>query len=223
LKYSIPNYLPIKLLKLFNYLILVLIFTLICFFIVKNNNLNNSKNIIYVNSEISQIFYSNLPKDLKLLKNYLNTNDFIESYEVVIKKNELYLSLSTYSPFAINNINGKIIFENGAISESNFFNKNFINNIQLQDISLDIPSIDPLFIQFFYELNNFDQFYQIQLIDNRRFDIYLFDGRKIMLPKIFDKKLITFLNENLYIFMKDDNFKTYLDLRNFLTDSVRMK
>ena len=68
MKYSIPNYLPIRLLKLFNYLILVLIFTLIYFFIVKNNNLNNSKNIIYVNSEISQIFYSNLPKDLKLLK-----------------------------------------------------------------------------------------------------------------------------------------------------------
>ena len=82
MKYSIPNYLPIRLLKLFNYLILVLIFSLTYFFIVKNNDLNNSKNIIYVNSEISQIFYSNLPKDLKLLKNYLNTNDFIESYNI---------------------------------------------------------------------------------------------------------------------------------------------
>ena len=137
MKYSIPNYLPIRLLKLFNYLILVLIFALTYFFIVKNNDLNNSKNIIYVNSEISQIFYSNLPKDLKLLKNYLNINDFIESYEVTIKKNELHLSLSTYPPFAINNINGKIIFKNGVISESNFFNKNFINNIHLQDISLN--------------------------------------------------------------------------------------
>ena len=223
MKYSIQNYLSIKLLKLFNYLILVLIFTLIYFFIDKNNNLNNSKNIIYVNSEISQIFYSNLPKDLKLLKNYLNTNDFIESYEVVIKKNELHLSLSTYPPFAINNINDKIIFKNGVISESIFFNNNFINNIQLQDISLDMSSIDPLFIQSLYELNNFKQFYQIQLIDNRRFDLYLFDGRKIMLPKIFDKKLIIFLNKNLSIFMKNDNFKIYLDLRNFLNDSVRMK
>ncbi len=198
MKYSIPNYLPIRLLKLFNYLILVLIFALTYFFIVKNNDLNNSKNIIYVNSEISQIFYSNLPKDLKLLKNYLNINDFIESYEVTIKKNELHLSLSTYPPFAI-------------------------NNIHLQDISLNMSSIDPLFIQFLYELNNFNQFYQIQLIDNRRFDLYLFDGRKIMLPKIFDKKLLIFLNENLSIFMKDDNFKIYLDLRNFLNNSVRMK
>ena len=86
-----------------------------------------------------------------------------------------------------------------------------------------MSSIDPLFIQFLYELNNFNQFYQIQLIDNRRFDLYLFDGRKIMLPKLFDKKLLIFLNENLSIFMKDDNFKIYLDLRNFLNDSVRMK
>ena len=142
---------------------------------------------------------------------------------MVIKKNELHLSLSTYPPFAINNINEKIIFKNGVISESIFFNNNFINNIQLQDISLDMSSIDPLFIQSLYELNNFKQFYQIQLIDNRRFDLYLFDGRKIMLPKIFDKKLIIFLNENLSIFMKNDNFKIYLDLRNFLNDSVRMK
>ena len=161
MKYSIPNYLPIRLLKLFNYLILVLIFALTYFFIVKNNDLNNSKNIIYVNSEISQIFYSNLPKDLKLLKNYLNINDFIESYEVTIKKNELHLSLSTYPPFAINNINGKIIFKNGVISESNFFNKNFINNIQLQDISLNMSSIDPLFIQFLYELNIFNEIFKI--------------------------------------------------------------
>jgi len=223
LKYSIPNYFLTKLLKLFNYLVLALIFALTFFFIVKNNDFNNYKNIIYVNSETSQIFYSNLPKNLKLLKNYLNTNDFIKNYDVTIKKNELHLSLTTYQPFAFNNINKKIIFKNGVISESNFFNKNFINNIQLQDISLDIPSIDPLFIQFFYELNNFNQFYQIQLIDNRRFDVYLFDGRKIMLPKVFDKKLITFLNENLNIFMNDDNFKIYLDLRNFLTDSIRMK
>ncbi|MDA1284379.1 MAG: hypothetical protein O3C61_05580, partial [Proteobacteria bacterium] len=138
-------------------------------------------------------------------------------------KNEVHLSLSTYSPFAINNINKKIIFQNGSISESFFFNKNFIKNIQLQDITLDISRIDPLFIQFLYEINNFNQFYQIQLIDNRRFDLYLFDGRKIMLPKIFDKKLITFLNEKLSIFIKDDNFKIYLDLRNFLSDSIRMK
>ncbi len=133
MKYLIPNYFSIKLLKLFNYLILVLIFALTYFFIVQNNDLNNSKNIIYVNSEISQIFYSNLPKDLKLLKNYLNTIDFIESYEVTIQKNEVHLSLSTYSPFAINNINKKIIFQNGSISESFFFNKNFIKNIQLQE------------------------------------------------------------------------------------------
>ena len=44
-----------------------------------------------------------------------------------------------------------------------------------------------------------------------------------MLPKLFDKKLLIFLNENLSVFMKDDNFKIYLDLRNFLNDSVRMK
>ena len=72
----------------------------------------------------------------------------------------------------------------------------------MQDISLNMSSIDPLFIQFLYELNNFNQFYQIQLIDNRRFDLYLFDGRKIMLPKLFDKKLLIFLNENNIICSK---------------------
>ena len=212
-----------RFLKLSNFFILFLIISLTYFFIVKNFDLNNSKRIVYVNPEISQFFYSSLPRNLKLIKNYLDNTNFIESYKLSIKKDELNLDISIYSPFAINNINDKIIFRNGVISETNYFNKNFVENIKLEDITLKTFNIEASFIKFLYELNNFNQISQIELIDNRRFDLYLSDGRKIMLPKILDNKLIIFLNENLNIFLKDDNFNYYLDLRNFLSHSVRMK
>jgi hypothetical protein len=49
------------------------------------------------------------------------------------------------------------------------------------------------------------------------------DGRKIMLPKIVNAKLINFLNDNLDVMINDQNFLNYLDLRNFATNSIRMK
>jgi hypothetical protein len=49
------------------------------------------------------------------------------------------------------------------------------------------------------------------------------DGRKIMLPKIVNAKLINFLNDNLDVMVNDQSFSNYLDLRNFATNSIRMK
>ena len=73
------------------------------------------------------------------------------------------------------------------------------------------------------QLNIFQALREIELIDNRRYNVYFMDGRKIMLPKIVNAKLINFLNDNLDVMINDQNFLNYLDLRNFATNSIRMK
>jgi hypothetical protein len=83
--------------------------------------------------------------------------------------------------------------------------------------------ISKSFITLLNQLNIFQFLRAIELIDNRRYNVYLMDGRKIMLPKIVNTKVINFLNENIDVMLNDENFSNYLDLRNFATNSIRMK
>ena len=207
-----------KILKISNYMILVAIIILFIFLFIKNTEYNKSKKIKFVNPLISEIFYSKLPNDLGLLKNNLNNAKSIN-----IKKDQIFIDVSLHMPFAINKNDNKIIFQNGIFAKSIFFDDEFINKIKLSDISPSTFEINESLINLLIQLNVFKSLRKIELIDNRRYNVYLFDGRKIMLPKAVNNNLIIFLNNNLNIMLNDQNFSDYLDLRNFASNSIRMK
>ena len=64
---------------------------------------------------------------------------------------------------------------------------------------------------------------QIKFIDSRRYDIYLEDNLRIMMPKKIDQKLLSFLEKNYEVLKQNSNFQDYLDLRNFHEKTIRAK
>ena len=212
-----------KILKTSNYIILVSIIFLSTYLYIINNDYNKSKKITFLNLSIAETYYAKLPKDLNLLKVNLNNTTFMKQFSIDIKKNEIFINIILHAPFAFNDNDNTVIFENGTLAKSIFFNNIFINEIKLKDISSNTMKISKSFITLLNQLNIFQFLRAIELIDNRRYNVYLMDGRKIMLPKIVNTKLINFLNENIDIMLNDENFSNYLDLRNFATNSIRMK
>ena len=187
-----------------------------------NNDYNKSK-ITFLNLSITETFYAKLPKDLSLLKANLNHMTFIDQFSIDIRKDEIFINILLHVPFAFNDNDNTVIFQNGTLAKSIFFDEAFISKIKLKDISPSTVEIRKSFISLLSQLNIFQALREIELIDNRRYNVYFRDGRKIMLPKIINTKLINFLNDNLDVMVNDQNFSNYLDLRNFATNSIRMK
>ncbi len=212
-----------KIPKFFNYLILP-IFIILFFFIFNNTLFNKNSQVLLVsNDNFSELFISSLPDNTKILKKYLSKLDFIESFFLKLNNEKLLVEINMYNAFAKNNINEQIIFENGSISKFIYFKDFFIKNIQIENSNNKTSKLNLLSIKNLKKLNYIHDIIKIEKIDNRRLDIFLRDGRKIMLPKTINSNLIDFLNESLNSFMMDVNFKSYLDLRNFDSNSIRMK
>ena len=75
----------------------------------------------------------------------------------------------------------------------------------------------------FKDLKRIFNITQIEFIDQRRYNLILQNNIKVLLPKIIDRKLIIFIDEN-YEFLKNNNdFKEYLDFRNFNEKMIRVK
>ena len=212
-----------KILKIFNYIILVSVTILFIFLYMINNDYNKSKKITFLNLSIAETFYAKLPKDLSLLKANLNNMTFINQFSIDIRKDEIFINILLHVPFAFNDNDNTVIFQNGTLAKSIFFDKAFISKIKLKDISPSTVQISKSFISLLSQLNIFQALREIELIDNRRYNVYFMDGRKIMLPKIVNARLINFLNDNLDVMINDQNYSNYLDLRNFATNSIRMK
>ena len=212
-----------KISKLINYSILLIL--IISSYFIFNGALFNqdSKTIFVSNENLSDFFIKSLPNNPKLLNEHLSKFNFIESFFFKLNNQSIIIDISIYEAFAKNTKNDQIIFDNGAISKSIYFKSLFIKNINIENINIKTPIFDDLTISNLNNLNYIDNIVKIELIDNRRLDIFLTDGRKVMLPKNINLNLINFLNEFLNSFMEDVKFQNYLDLRNFTSNSIRMK
>tara|TARA_B100001057_G_C22650731_1_gene872001 strand:- start:357 stop:542 length:186 start_codon:yes stop_codon:yes gene_type:complete len=61
------------------------------------------------------------------------------------------------------------------------------------------------------------------LIDQRRYNLIIQNNIKVMLPKKIDKKLIIFIEKNFEFLKNSNDFKEYLDFRNFNEKMIRIK
>ena len=75
----------------------------------------------------------------------------------------------------------------------------------------------------FEDLKKIFNISQIEFIDQRRYNLILQNNIKVMLPKKIDKKLIIFIEENIDFLKNSNDFREYLDFRNFNEKMIRVK
>ena len=208
--------------KVSNFILVPLIFILF-YFILLGPFKSSKTNITIANKNLSNEFIDLIPSDPKLIKNYLTSQGFIKYFNVQVGKENLIIDIIIKKPIAKNINTNQIIFENNLIIQSNYFEEDFINKIKLIDITSKTLLIDSEFLNKLRNIKFFNKFTKIEFIDNRRYDLYLNDERKLMLPKVVDDEIINFLNDQYEIFINNNKFNNYMDLRNFYSDSIRMQ
>tara|TARA_Y100000996_G_C22524857_1_gene644013 strand:- start:245 stop:892 length:648 start_codon:yes stop_codon:yes gene_type:complete len=185
---------------------------------------NRTSSIInFEESGINSNFEIEITKNINDINDFISNYPFIKSFNLKKREFESIISINLKIPFAKNNINQEIIFKDSTIASYNFFNQNFINSINLIDISPNTLKINSYLKKSFEELQNIFDINQIEYIDDRRYDLYLKDNTKVMLPKKIDQKLLIFLENNYDLLKKNSNFEEYMDLRNFHEKTIRAK
>jgi hypothetical protein len=179
--------------------------------------------INFYHNELSSDFETEIANNLENLDNFLENFTFIDNYLVNRKNYEIDINIKIKEPFAKNHINEEIIFTDNTLASFKFFTPNFINSIDLEDISNNSIQINNYLRQSLLEISNLFQVRQIEYVDDRRYNLYLVNGQLIMLPKKITKDLLVFIRQNYEILKNNTNFQEYLDLRNFHEKTIRAK
>ena len=207
------------LISLLSFLFLIVSFFYI-YLILKDKNLNP---IQFKSDELSPTFEGDISKNIDNIINYLDNFKFIKYY--VVKKNDsqITIEINLEKTFARNNIKQEIIFKNNSYAPFSFFNQSFIESVELIDISQDSLKINDYLQTNFDDLKKIFKIKQIEFIDERRYDLILDNNIRIMLPKIIDIKLLSFVKKNFDLLKVNTDFKEYLDFRNFNEKTIRLK
>jgi hypothetical protein len=207
--------------NIFYSIVSFLIIFLACFYLYLFNE--SAKLIKFSSSDISIDFEVEISNNIKDIENFLINYEFIESYLVRLINKDLNIEINLKKPFAKNNLNQEIIFEDGSVGSFSYFNNEYIQNIELIDISEESLMINDYLDRSIDQLKSIFKIIQIKFIDSRRYDIYLEGNLRIMMPKKIDQKLLLFLEENYELLKQNSNFQDYLDLRNFHEKTIRAK
>lgn len=209
----------------YNFISLISLLLLFFFsFVIYKFYLNSDPTIInFNNNELSSDFEMEITNNLENLDNFFDNFTFIKSYLVNRKNFEIDINIKIKEPFAKNLINEEIIFTDNTLASFKFFTQNYINSIDLEDISSNSIQINNYLRQFLLEISNLFQVSQIEYVDGRRYNLYLVNGQIIMLPKKITKDLLVFIKQNYEILKRNTNFQEYLDLRNFHEKTIRAK
>lgn len=209
----------------YNFISLISLLLLFFFsFLIYKFYLNSDPTIInFNNNELSSDFEMEITNNLENLDNFFDNFTFIKSYLVNRKNFEIDINIKIKEPFAKNLFNEEIIFTDNTLASFKFFTQNYINSIDLEDISSNSIQINNYLRQFLLEISNLFQVSQIEYVDGRRYNLYLVNGQIIMLPKKITKDLLVFIKQNYEILKRNTNFQEYLDLRNFHEKTIRAK
>jgi len=209
----------------YNFISLISLLLLFFFsFLIYKFYLNSDPTIInFNNNELSSDFEMEITNNLENLDNFFDNFTFIKSFLVNRKNFEIDINIKIKEPFAKNLINEEIIFTDNTLASFKFFTQNYINSIDLEDISSNSIQINNYLRQFLLEISNLFQVSQIEYVDGRRYNLYLVNGQIIMLPKKITKDLLVFIKQNYEILKRNTNFQEYLDLRNFHEKTIRAK
>ena len=179
--------------------------------------------INFIQSDIHEDFEIEITNNLNDINNYLKEYLFIKSHLIKRNNNEINIQINLKKPFALNNLTKEVIFYDNTTASSYYFKQNYLDKINLIDISKNSLHINNYLnenSQILFSLFNINQ---IEYIDDRRYNLVLSNGRIIMLPKVIDSKLINFIKNNINLIDKSTNYQQFLDLRNFHNKTIRLK
>ncbi len=204
---------------------LLSIILLLSSFYFSINYLFNKDSVIinFINSNIHKDFEIEITNNLDDINNFLKEYSFIENYLLKRKKNEIIIQLKLKQPFAINNQTNEVIFTDNTIASTNYFELNYLDSINLIDISQNSIYINNYLDEYYQALSSLFDIRQIEYIDGRRYNLVLSNDRIVMLPKVIDSKLIYFIKNNIDLIDKSTNYEVFLDLRNFHNKTIRLK
>ena len=179
--------------------------------------------INFIQSDIHEDFEIEITNNLNDINNYLKEYLFIDSHLIKRNNNEINIQINLKKPFALNNLTKEVIFYDNTTASSYYFKQNYLDKINLIDISKNSLHINNYLnenSQILFSLFNINQ---IEYIDDRRYNLVLSNGRLVMLPKVIDSKLINFIKNNINLIDKSTNYQQFLDLRNFHNKTIRLK
>ena len=179
--------------------------------------------INFIQSDIHEDFEIKITHNLNDINNFLKEYLFIDSHLIKHKNNEINIQINIKKPFALNNFTREVIFYDNTTAPSYYFKQNFLDTINLIDISKNSLHINNYLNENFQTLFSLFNVNQIEYIDERRYNLVLSSGRIVMLPKVIDSKLINFIRENINLIEKSTNYQQFLDLRNFYNKTIRLK
>ena len=122
-----------------------------------------------------------------------------------------------------NYIGFKVIFTDNTIASTDYFELNYLDSINLIDISQNSIHINNYLNEYYQSLSTLFDIDQIEYIEDRRYNLVLSNGKVIMLPKVIDTKLLYFIKNNIDLIDKSTNYSKFLDLRNFHNKTIRLK
>ena len=179
--------------------------------------------INFIQSDIHEDFEIEITKNLNDINNYLKEYLFIKSHLIKRNNNEINIQINLKKPFALNNLTKEVIFYDNTTASSYYFNQNYLDKINLIDISKNSLHINNYLNENSQILFSLFNIIQIEYIDDRRYNLVLSNGRIVMLPKVIDSKLINFIKNNINLIDKSTNYQQFLDLRNFHNKTIRLK
>ena len=204
--------------------LLSLLFLFSFFYFSINYLTNKDLEIInFIDSDIHQDFEVEITNNLDDINNFLKGYLFIENHLLKKKDNEIFIELNIKKPFAINNSTREVIFVDNTTAPFKYFKLNFLNKINLIDISQKSIHINNYLNDNYQSLSSLFEINQIEYIENRRYNLVLSNGKKVMLPKVIDSSLLFFIKNNIDLIEKNTNYSQYLDLRNFHNKTIRLK
>ena len=204
--------------------IISLLFLLFGFYYVFVSLENESSNSIKFNDQnLSLSFEIDISQNINNINDYLNNYKFIQNYIIKKKNSKVFINIVLKKPFAKNNLNQEIIFKDNSLVSYDYFSQSFIDSIYLIDTSVESLKINKYLNTTFKDLKRIFNITQIEFIDQRRYNLILQNNIKVMLPKKIDKELIFFIEENLEFLKNNNDFREYLDFRNFNKKMIRVK
>lgn len=209
--------------EVFIYLISIVLILFFIFFSINNITNKDLEIINFIDSDIHQDFEVEITNNLDDINNFLKRYFFIESHLLKKKDNEIFIQLNLKKPFAINKITKEVIFVDNTTAPFKYFKLNYLDSVNLIDISQKSIQINNYLNDNYKSLSSLFEINQIEYVENRRYNLVLSNGRKVMLPKVIDSKLILFIKNNIDLIEKSTNYSEYLDLRNFHNKTIRLK
>ena len=205
------------------YLISVLSLILFVYFSINYLKKKPLEIINFIDSDINENFEIEITNNLNNIKKYLKKFPFIESFLLQRNDNEINIQINLKQSFARNHLTQEVIFYDNIKAQFNYFKPNYLDAINLIDISKNSMHINNYLNENYQTLSSIFNIKQIEYIDDRRYNLVLSNGRVVMLPKVIDSKLLYFIESNIDLIDKYTNYNQFIDLRNFYNKTIILK